>query len=54
MRGSLFLFEKDCVSRFCRSFFGFDFADILLSKNLTFAKSQVFGQLFGRKFKAES
>ena len=39
---------------FWESFFSFDFADILLAEKLTFAKSQLFGQLFGRKFKAKS
>ena len=54
MRGSLFCLRWIASVVFAGRFFGFDFADILLSKNLTFAKSQLFGQLFGRKFKAES
>ena len=36
-----------------QSIFVFDFADILLSEMLTFSKSQLFGYVSGRKFKAE-
>ena len=40
--------------KYKKSFFVFDFADNLLAKNLTFAKSQLFRQVFVPLIKAKS